>query len=245
DPMTAATPDDATAPVAADSHAYFDHLDAVTEEPVVEALAARILGAGSDELLVTRASARTAYQALLDLAGDWGDPDPVRAAMVDWRFADAEPEIAAAGDWLIERNRLRFLIERAGLTAPDRLLAAYRTHGGGDSAWAEIDAERAVVTAYGDVAERLAAGLDPVQRVGLLIGPGPEERLAAAATAFGAGDLRAAADGLASLDRDLETATAGGLARILGVLVAAGAAALGAGYALRRRRTTTDYTPQP
>lgn len=245
DPLTAEASDDAAAAAPADSHAYLDHLDAVTEEPVVEALAARILGAGTDELLVARASARTAYQSLLDLAGEWGDPDPVRAAMVEWRFPDAEAEIAVAAEWVIERNRLLFLIEQGGLTVPDRLLAAYRTHGGRDPAWAEIDAERAVVTAHGDVADRIAAGLDPIQRVGLLPGPSAEEQLAAAGTEFAGGDLRAAADQLASLDRDLGTATAGGLVRIVGVIVAVGAAALGVGYALRRRRTTTDYTPQP
>lgn len=244
DPLTAEAAGDPAAAVA-DSHAYLDHLDAVTEEPIVEALAARILGAGTDEVLVARTSARTAYQALLDLAGDWGDPDPVRAAMVEWRFPDADAEIAAAGEWLIERNRLLFVIERGGLTAPDRLLAAYRTHGGRDAARAEIEAERAVVTAHADVADRIAAGLDPIQRVGLLPGPSAEERLAAAGTTFAGGDLRAAADQLSSLDRDLGTATAGGLVRILGVVVAVSGAALGAGYARRRRRTTTDYTPQP
>lgn len=245
DPLTAEASDGAAAAAPADSRAYLDHLDAVTEEPIVEALAERILGAGTDEVLVARASARTAYQALIDVAGDWGDPDPVRAAMVEWRFPDAEAEIAAASEWLIERDRLLFLIEQSGLTAPARLLAAYRTHGGRDAAWAEIDAERAVVTTHGDVADRVEAGLDPIQRVGLLPGPSAEERLAAAGTVFAGGDLRAAADQLASLDRDLGTATAGGLMRILGVIVVAGAAALAVGYALRRRRTTTDYTRQP
>jgi hypothetical protein len=95
------------------------------------------------------------------------------------------------------------------------------------------------------VAETLAAGLNPIQRVGFLIGPSPEERLAVAGTAFSAGDLRAAADELASLDRDLGTATAGGLFRILAVLVLVGGALLLGTYTLRRRRTTTDYTPQP
>ncbi len=245
DPLTARAPEVPPAGAAADSHAYLDHLDAVTEEPVVEALAGRILGAGTDEVLAARATSRTAYQALLDLAGDWGDPDPVRAAMVEWRFPDAEAEIAAAQEWLIERNRLLFLIERGGLTAPDRLMAAYRTHGGGDSAWVEIVAERAVVITHSEVAEQIADGLGPVQRVGFLIGPSPEERLAGAGTAFAAGDLRAAADDLASLERDLGTATAGGLVRILGLIVALGAAALAVAYGLRRRRTTTDYTPQP
>ena len=43
--------------------------------------------------------------------------------------------------------------------------------------------------AYAETAAAVAVA-DPVARVGLLIGPGPEERLATAATAFAAGDLR-------------------------------------------------------
>jgi hypothetical protein len=69
--------------------------------------------------------------------------------------------------------------------------------------------------------------------------------LATAATAFAEGDLMTAADELASLNQDLATATAGGLVRILGVIVAVGVAVLLATVALRRRRSGTDYTPEP
>jgi hypothetical protein len=248
DPLTAAaagSPAAGAVAVAVDSRGYLDHLDAVTDEPVVAALAAAVLGAGAEAELSAREAARSAFYALLEAAADWGDPDPVREAMVEWRFADAQAEIAGAGEWLVERNRLLAEIEDADLAAPDRLTAAYRTHGGGTLAWAEIDAERAIVTAHTQAASRIAEGLDPFARVGMLIGPGPEERLAAAATAFAAGDLRAAADRLASLSQDLNTATAAGLVRILGAIVAAGSAAVGLSVAIRRRRVTTDYTPDP
>ncbi|MDQ5839675.1 MAG: hypothetical protein M3537_00655 [Chloroflexota bacterium] len=247
DPVTAEAAGSPAAPGAGavDSRGYLDHLDAVTDEPVVAALAATVLGAGADAELTAREAARTAFYALLEAAADWGDPDPVREAMVEWRFADAQAEIAAAGEWLVERNRLLAEIEDADLAAPDRLAAAYRTHGGGTLAWAEIDAERAIVTAHAGAASRIAEGLDPFARVGMLIGPGPEERLAAAATAFAAGDLRAAADRLASLNQDLNTATAAGLVRILGLIVAAGSAAVVLSVAIRRRRVATDYTPDP
>jgi hypothetical protein len=247
DPLTAEAAGLPAAPGAGavDSRGYLDHLDAVTDEPVVAALAAAVLGAGAEAELSAREVARTAFYALLEAAADWGDPDPVRDAMVEWRFADAHAEIAAAGEWLVERNRLLAEIEDAGLAAPDRLAAAYRTHGGGTLAWAEIDAERAIVIAHAQAAARIAEGLDPFARVGMLIGPGPEERLAAAATAFAAGDLRAAADRLASLNQDLNTATAAGLVRILGLIVAAGSAAVVLSVAIRRRRVATDYTPDP
>ena len=235
----------AVEPVAVTTRAVLDHLDAVTTEPVVESLAGSLLGANAAAELAARTSARAAYDALVLAAGDWDDPGPVRAAMVEWRFADAEGLIADAGAWLVGRDALLGEIEAAELTAPDRLAAAYRNHGGGEEAWAEIDAERAVVAAYADATASIDERLDPVARIGLLMGPGPDERLAAAATGFAAGDLRVAADELAGLNKDLATATAGGLVRLLGVVVALGVAILLGSMAMRRRRTRTDYTPEP
>jgi hypothetical protein len=165
--------------------------------------------------------------------------------MVAWEFAAAETAIAESEEWLHGRDLLLADLEQAGLTAPERLAAAYRQHGGGREAWAEIDAERAVADAYIDGTDAIGAGLDPVARVGLLGGPGPEDRLATAAAAFAAGDLRAAADQLSGLNQDLGTATAGGLVRLLGVVVAVGAGLLVGAVGLRRRRTGTDYTPEP
>jgi hypothetical protein len=245
DPATADPPEAGVTATATTSRAYLDQLDVVTEAAVAEALAAPVLGEGSAAELTARTSARAAYDALIVAAGDWGDPDPVRAAMVEWRFADAETVIAAAGEWLVGRDALLGEIEQAGLTAPERLRAAYEVHGGGPEAWAEIDAERAVVNAYDDAANTIDDRLDPIARVGLLLGPSPEERLASAATAFAAGDLRVAADEVAALNQDLATATAGGLVRLLGVIVAVGVVALLGTMAVRRRRTGTDYTPEP
>lgn len=249
-------------PATISSRAYLDHLDAVTDATVVETLAGPVLGDGAAAELAARTTARAAHQALLEAAGDWGDPDPVRAALVEWRFDEAETATADAGEWLIGRDALLAEIGGAGLTAPVRLRDAYRVHGGGLESWAEIDAERAVVDAFLEVQAALSQA-DPVGRVGLLIGPSPEERLATAAAAFAAGDLRVSADALTSLSQDLATATAGGLARLLGLGVAIGAGVLLAAYALRRRRsgagaetgkstetgtgteTGTVYTPEP
>ncbi|RPH36332.1 MAG: hypothetical protein EHM90_02250 [Chloroflexi bacterium] len=247
DPSAATTPagEVAVEPVPVTTRAYLDHLDAVTAEPIVEALAGSLLGTAAPAELTARTSARAAYDGLLQAAGDWGDPAPVRAAMVEWRFADAEGLIADAGAWLVGRDALLAEIEAAELTAPDRLAAAYQNHGGGEEAWAEIDAERAVVAAYADAAGSIDERLDPAARIGLLMGPGPDERLATAATAFAAGDLRVAADELAGLNKDLATATAGGLVRVLGVLIALAVAVLLTSMAMRRRRMRTDYTPEP
>jgi hypothetical protein len=235
----------AVAGPAVTSRAFLDHLDAVSTEPIIDTLAGPVLGPGAPEELAARATARTAYDALVAVAGDLGDPEPVRMAMVAWQFADAEQAIADATEWLHGLDGLLADLGQAGLAAPERLGAAYRLHGGGSEAWAELDAERAVAAAYAGVSDTIAAGLDPVARVGLLIGPGPEDRLATAATAFAAGDLRAAADEVSGLNQDLATATAGGLVRLLGVIVAVGAALVVGTVALRRRRTGRDYTPEP
>jgi hypothetical protein len=251
DPTTAGTGEGAVlgavagSAAAVSSRAFLDHVDAVTEEPIVDTLAGPVLGPGAAEELAARAAARLAYDELAATAGDWGDSQPVRAAMVAWQFAEAERAIADASAWLQGRDELLADIGQAGLTAPERLSAAYRQHGGGAEAWAEIDAERAVAGAYAAVADSVAEGLDPIARVGLLLGPGPEDRLATAATAFAAGDLRAAADEVAGLDQDLATATAGGLVRLLGVVVAIGVVLMLGTVTLRRRRTGRDYTPQP
>jgi hypothetical protein len=236
---------DTMAPPTLTSRAFLDHLDAVTDQPVVEALAAPVLGDEATAELEARARARTALDGLRQAAGEWADPEPVRSAMVAWQFEVAEREIAEAQAWLAARDALLDDLARVGLTAPERLSAAYHMHGGGTEAWAEIDAEAAVADAYGDAAAVVAEGLDPAAHVGFLLAPTPEERLATAATTFAAGDLRGSADELAALDRDLATATAGGLVRLLGVVVAVGAALLLAAVAMRRRRTGTDYTPEP
>jgi hypothetical protein len=238
-------PDPALEPVTVSTRAYLDHLDAVTTEPIVEALATPVLGNGAADELASRAEARTAYDGLLEAAGDWGDPDPVRDTLVGWRFGEATQAIGDAGEWLVGRDALMNEIERAGLTAPARLRAAYEVHGGAPEAWAEIDAERAVADAYGDGAAAIEEGIGPVARIGLLLGPSPEDRLARANTAFAAGDLRVAADELALLNQDLGTATAGGLIRLLGVVVVIGVTAVLGTMAIRRYRTGTDYTPEP
>lgn len=244
DPLSeVADPDSGEPGVAVDSRRYLDHLGAVTAAPVVEALAGAVLGDATQAELAARAEARTEYDALLVAAGDWGAPDPVRAAMVEWLFADARAAIPTAAEWLVGRDVLLREITDAGLVAPDRLGAAYRLHGGGAEAWAEIEAERAIVQAHAAVAATIGTGLGPMARIGLWGGPSPEERLAAATTAFAGGDLRAAADLLADLDRDLTTATAVGLVRLLSAVVVLASAILIGVIAIRRRRAASTTLP--
>jgi len=244
--LVTTVPDPTSTPAPVDSRAYLDQLDAVSDAGVVEAIAPAVLGGlMAVGELADRTEARTAHDALLERAGSWGDPGPVREAMVEWRFDDALTEMAAATEWLDSRDVLLSEIEAAGLTPPDRLMTVYLTDGGGAAAKAEVVAEGAVVAAYNDVAAAVDEGLGPVAQVGLMIGPSPEERLATAAGDFAAGDLGAAAAELASLRQDISTATAAGLVRILALLAAAGAGVVLVSIFLRRRRPGTDYTPEP
>ena len=245
EPLTTDPADATSGPRPVASRQYLDHLDAVTDQPVVEALAGPVLGATAEAELAARAAARTSYDELLVRAGDWGDPDPVRADMVAWQFEPAQTEITSAIEWLGERDVLLSEITDAGLTAPDRLEDAYQDQGGGDPAVAEIEAERVVVRAYVAVSEEVAAGVTPIQQVGLLFSASPDERLAQAATAFAAGDLRSAADTLAGLHEDLARATAAGVLRIVGLIVAIAAAGILVAVAVRRRRGGSHYTPTP
>ena len=107
----AEVPDPISSSVPVDSRAYLDQLDAVTDAAVVEAIASPVLGDGSAAELTARTEARTAHDALLERAGGWGDPDPVRAAMVEWRFVDAMAEMASATEWLDARDDLLADIE--------------------------------------------------------------------------------------------------------------------------------------
>ncbi len=77
-------------PATITSRAYLDHLDAVTEAPVVETLAGPVLGEAAAAELPPGPRPAPPTRLLRRRAGDWGDPDPVRAALVEWRFDDAE-----------------------------------------------------------------------------------------------------------------------------------------------------------
>ena len=51
-------------------------------------------------LLPERTAARASFDELVVAADGWGAPDPVRAAMTEWRFDDADALMAdARRDW--------------------------------------------------------------------------------------------------------------------------------------------------
>ena len=193
--------------------------------------------------LPAREAAAAAYDALLGPAGDWGAPDPVRAAMAAWRFDDAETEISAAAAWLDQRDAMFASLGDLGLTAPARLRDQYRAAGGGDAAQAELQAELAVVDAYRDASDRLAAWDRPLlARVGLVGGTDPSTVLAQAASSFAQGDLRGAADAIDRATATIDRAALDGAVRLASLGAILVALVIGLVVVLRRRRLS-GYTP--
>lgn len=228
------TPDGQPLPLT--SRGFLDHLETLADGADLDTIfAERVLSEPDAGLLDERATAREAYADLLAAAGDWGAPDPVHRAMVEWRFADAQPEIAAARRWLGERDDLLGELEAAGLSAPERLRARYRESGGGPEAEAELDAHRAVVRAYRDTLAEVNAERSITERLGLLGGPDPASLLTAANGAYAEGDLIGAADHIANAQRTLESARTGGLVRIASAVVVLLLLAAAAYLVMRRR----------
>ena len=201
------------------SRSFLDQLENVSGEPVADIFAAEVLTEADVALLEPRAEARTALEALLVEADGWGAPDPVLAAMTAWSFDEAMTEMAAASDWLQERDRLLAELEAAGLQAPDRLQEAYRTSGGGPEATPELSAERGVAEAYVAAAELVNAPRTFLSRVGLIGGDDPQAALAMANGRFADGDLRGASEAIAEAERLSSASELGGVVRLASLVL--------------------------
>lgn len=224
------------------SRAFLDHLEAVTGADLAGRFRERVMSPADAALLETRAAARAAFAELVATASGWDAPDPVRAAMIDWRFDEALPMISSAGAWLDVRDDLLREMGAAGLSAPDRLQQAYQSFGGGVEAYDELEAQRAVVRSYATTADEVNAARSIVERLGLIGGPDPAQRLQLANGRFADGDLRGAVEAITEAQRILAGAESGGIIRlvsaVLVVLILVAAAVL----FLRRR---ASYTARP
>jgi hypothetical protein len=230
-----------------DSRHLLDQLEAVSGKDLTPIFEEWVFDRAMVKMLPAREAAREAHQGLLEVAGDWGTPDPVRLALAGWRFGDAEAAIVEATSWLGARDALLNDIEVAGLTMPQRLHDEYQTGGGSPAARTELEAEAAVVATYGDALTLATAERSPVQEVGLLGGTDPAATLAQAKVAFAQGDLIGAADlSAGSLDR-LQRAGQDGLVRLASaVIVLAALVMLAISQARRRRRARgSGYTARP
>jgi len=236
-------PTDRSAPqVPLTSRTFLDHLETVGDADLAERFGELILTEADIELLPERAEARAAFDQLHADADGWGAPDPVRGAMTDWRFDEAQAQMAEAVAWLGARDALLIKMEAAGLSAPDRQQLVYRSFGGGPEAERELDAQRAVVDAYAATATDLNGSRSFLERVGLIGGPEPSEQLRLANGRFADGDLRGAVEAIGGAQRILTSAEAGGMVRLMSaalvVLILAALAML-----LFRRRAS--YTAAP
>ena len=224
-----------------DTRRLLDQLAAVSGVDVSKLFAETAFGSDAAAELARRVVARDAYAGLLDDAGDWGAPDPVRVAMSEWRFEDALALIGHAATWLEGRDALIAACGAAGLVPPDRLHNEYVADGGGPGASAELDAEAALVDAFAGMQARASAPRNPLEVVGLLLAADPSALIAEAGDSFERGDLRAAAASLDRVELELNRAPSDGAVRLAGATVVAALLGLGAGVALRRR-SGSHYT---
>jgi hypothetical protein len=204
---------------AVDTRRFLDQLAAVGGVDLGDVFGQLALGPDAGLELAKRASAREAYARLLSAAGDWGAPDPIRAAMANWRFDDASAAIVEASAWLQKRDELIDKVRKAGLTIPDRLQARFTVDGGGAQARAELGAERAVVDAYLRLQARALAPRGPLDVIGLFAADDPRQLLVRAEVPFAAGDLEATMQALRAVETQLNRAPTNGAVRIASAAV--------------------------
>ncbi len=224
------------------SRTFLDHLEAVTGADLAGRFRERVLSPADVELLEGRAAARAAFAELVATADGWDAPDPVRAAMTDWRFDEALPMIADAGAWLDARDDLLREMEAVGLSAPDRLQQAYRSFGGGVEAYDELEAQGAVVRSYATTADDVNGARSFLERLGLIGGTDPAQRLQLANGRFADGDLRGAAEAITEAQRILAGAESGGIIRLVSAILVVLLLVAAAVLFLRRR---ASYTARP
>jgi hypothetical protein len=142
-------------------------------------------------LLDQRARLRLEHAALVEEANGWVLPDAIGTALAAWRFDDAEAAMARARDILDARDQLALAAAVAGLRPSAHLRTAFET-GDHEVALAEAAVEQAIVEQIvAAETSGAAASSSWLVRIGLL-GQDPLGGLAAARSAFEAGDLTAA-----------------------------------------------------
>jgi hypothetical protein len=189
--------------------------------------------------LDARATARIAYQGLVDAGHGWLPPASVRIPMSGWDFAEAGRQIPVAAAVLATRDQIAALASQIGVAPPGDLRSAYETatdsmasvQGRADS---ELAAARALVAAHAAAARPR----DTLVSIGLM-GESPDAALAAASSAFQAGAADAASRAQ-SVTAMLDGAAAVGQSRVttgIGALVIITLLVIAALFVIPRRRS--------
>ncbi len=186
-------------------------------------------------LLQDRASSRAAYQGLVVEAADWRLPPSIREALRVWQFDTADTLLAQASDVLVGRADIEREAATLGLTPPSTLRPLFERGDGFSDALSEVAGELAAIDSLGRAMDVRIAEPGPIEALGLL-GTEPERDLAAARTAFEAGDLEGASSGAATALLAWTTAAEVGGGRAMSIGLLAAAALLLAFVVLRRGR---------
>ena len=234
-----ATDPNAGAPTPLTTRTFLDQLETVSGTSLTDVFAERVLSEEDAALLPDREAARAAFDELIAAAGSWGAPDPVRASLGAWQFADAQALIDEAAAWLERRDALLEEMQAVGLSAPDRLHQAYRSYGGGPEAIAELDAEGAVVEAYTSTAADVNGERSFLERIGMIGGQDPADQLSIANGRFAEGDLRGSMEAITEAQRIQASAETGGIVRIASAALVALLVLALAVLLVRRRATYT------
>ena len=176
-----------------------------------------VLPNGAAAQLADRETARAAYEQLATADGDWTAPPVVRLALDGWRFGDAKARIQEATDVVRQRDETSSQATDAGLSEPEGLETAYES---ADTASELADASALAANTQASLSAVIAAGAaaaaprDWVTALGLS-GKDPDADLAAARSAWEAGNLTEANDRAALVAGTLSIAAEAGRGRAI------------------------------
>ncbi len=234
----------------ADSRRYMDALEEVSGRNSDSLFLLWVFPESSRALIEERRAAWDRYEAVAArlAAEDLSEKrlEPLREALLDWRFAVAESltdtleaDIDGVLDLQAELRGLKDDADSLGLAVPESIAAAIS---GWDLGTADdlIESARAALGAYGLARERVAEPRSLWQRFGLL-GDDPDGELARARQAFEEGRFQHSRERSAAAVDMLDDASRSAMLRLLLVaaIFAAFAIAIGVAYwiaVLRRRR---------
>ncbi len=231
---------------APDWRGLLDLLEEGTGKDFTDLWTAWVVRPAEADLIIDRDAARTGYAEVAARAGTWQMPRVVRDALRVWQYEQLGDLLNAASNALDDRDSVGDAASAAGLTPPDTMRTDFEGPRGFAAASAEAEAELAAIAAYRDAAASRTGQTDMVQKVGLW-NADPDASLAAAATAFAAGDLETTVRASSFAKATWESASLVGRNRILAVAASLAALLLGGFLAIRwlRDRSVRSAAANP